>query len=84
MLRLFKISLEDALHICDKSQYYESSSWEKALLKFRCLWCANTRHYVDRNNKLTKTLKVSKLECLNDSERKLLEERLREQLKNKM
>lgn len=84
MLRLFIISKEEAFHICDKSQYRESNLWEKVKLSFRYLWCRTTRLYVLRNTKLTKTIESSKLECLNYSERKLLEDRLNEQLKNEV
>ena len=84
MLRLMLISKEEAFHICDKSQYYESTLWEKIKLNFRYLWCPNTRHYVKRNNKLTKAIKSSNLECLHHSERKVIEERLNKHLKDQM
>lgn len=84
MFRLFIISKEEAFHICDKSQYRESTLWEKVRLSFRYLWCRTTRLYVNRNTKLTKALKSSNLECLEYSERKLMEDRLNQQLKNQM
>lgn len=84
MSRLFLISKEEAFHICDKSQYSESTYWEKLKLNFRYLWCRNTRQYVDRNTKLTKTLKSSNLECLDFSERQQIEKSLKERLKNQM
>lgn len=84
MFRLFIISKEEAFHICDKSQYRESTLWEKIKLSFRYLWCRTTRLYVNRNTKLTKALKSSNLECLEYSERKLMEDRLNQQLKNQI
>lgn len=84
MLGLFLITKEEAFHICDKSQYGESTSWEKMKLVLRYRWCRATRAYVIRNNELTKNLKTSKLECLQYSERKFLKDRLKEQLKNQM
>lgn len=84
MKRLFIISKEKAFHICDKSQYYESTWWEKLHLQLRCLWCSTTRQYVNRNNKLTKALKTSKLQCLELSERQQLKEQLHQQLKQEM
>lgn len=84
MIRLFIISKEEAFHICDKSQYSESTLWERIKLTFRYLWCRTTRLYVNRNKKLTETLKSSKLECLEYSERQLIEDRLNEELKNHM
>lgn len=84
MLRLIIISKEEAFHICDKSQYYESTAWEKLRLRLRYLWCSNTRHYVNRNIKLTKTIKSSKLKCLDYKERKELDDFLKNHLKNQM
>ena len=84
MLRLILISKEDAFHICDKSQYCESTLWEKARLLLRCSWCPNTRHYVGRNKKLTKAITTSKLKCLHRQEREIFEENFKEKLKNQM
>lgn len=84
MANIFLISKEEAFHICDKSQYCESTFWEKFKLRFRYSWCRSTRIYVDRNTKLTKTLKSSNLECLNETERQLIADRLKEQLKNQV
>lgn len=84
MLKSLFISKEEAFHICDKSQYKESSLWEKMKLMFRCLFCRTTRHYVDRNTKLTQAIASSKVECLKHSERELLEAQLKKQLKNKV
>ena len=84
MLRLIKITKEEAFHICDKSQYYESTVWEKVKLYLRYFWCPNTRHYVNRNKKLSKVIKSSNLDCLHYSERKEMQERLNKRLKNEM
>lgn len=82
MSRLFLISKEEAFHICDKSQYRESSLGEKLKLTFRYLWCRTTRLYVNRNKKLTKAIKSSNLECLKYSERQLLHDQLKKHLDN--
>lgn len=84
MLKVFLISKEEAFHICDKSQYQESTLWEKIKLNFRYLWCRATRMYVKRNSRLTKHLASSKLECLEQRERQLIEDRLNEHLNNQM
>ena len=84
MFKLFFISKEQAFQICDKSQYCEATLWEKIKLNFRYIWCRATRLYVSRNKKLTKAIKSSNLECLEYSERKLMEDRLNERLKNQM
>lgn len=84
MSRLFLISKEEAFHICDKSQYRESTLWEKVKLSFRYLWCRTTRHYVNRNNKLTKTIKSSNLECLRFNERQMLDAQVKQHLNNQV
>ncbi len=84
MLRLIIISKEEAFHICDKSQYYESTLWEQTKLKLRYMWCPNTRHYVNRNKKLTKAIQSSNFKCLSDHERQMIEDRLNNHLKNQM
>ncbi|TXE07324.1 hypothetical protein ES711_11165 [Gelidibacter salicanalis] len=84
MSKSFFISKEDAFHICDKSQYKESTLWEKVKLMCRCIYCRSTRHYVSRNTKLTKVIKTSKLDCLQKHERQHLEAQLNKQLKNKV
>ena len=84
MLKNLYVSREDAFLICDKSQYRESTLWEKIKLNIRYIFCRATRAYVNRNIKLTKAVKSSKLECLEYSERKLMEDRFSEQLKDNM
>lgn len=84
MLRLILISKEEAYHICDKSQYCESTLWEKIKLRLRYLWCPNTRNYVKRNKQLTYAIKSSNLDCLHYSERKVIADRLNRHLKKQM
>ncbi|TDU33791.1 hypothetical protein BXY82_3089 [Gelidibacter sediminis] len=84
MSKFFFISKKDAFHICDKSQYKESTIWEKFKLMIRCLFCDATRHYVNRNTKLTEAIKTSKLDCLSHHERQLLNERLKKKLKDEV
>ncbi|MEO8934766.1 MAG: hypothetical protein ABI295_10710 [Xanthomarina sp.] len=75
------ISCDNAKHICDKAQYNEATNWEKYLLKFRYFWCRITRAYVNRNVKLTETIKSSKVTCLNASEKEFLQQSLQQELK---
>ncbi|MBJ7881887.1 hypothetical protein [Gelidibacter salicanalis] len=84
MSKSFFISKEDAFHICDKSQYKESTLWEKVKLMFRCIYCRNTRFYVSRNTKLTEAIKTSRLDCLKEHERQMLEAQLKKHLKNEV
>lgn len=76
------ISCEDAKHICDKSQYNEATLWEKIKLNIRYIWCHITRAYVNKNKQLTKSIKKSKVTCLNQKERHTLNEQFQQELKN--
>jgi len=74
------ITCEEAKHICDKSQYGESTLWEKIKLNIRLSWCKITRAYTKRNSHLTKTIKSSKVECLKHHEQKELKELFKNRL----
>ncbi|PWK19227.1 hypothetical protein [Xanthomarina spongicola] len=74
------ISCDEAKHICDKAQYNEATTWEKFKLNLRYLWCHITRAYVNRNKKLTKAVKSSKITCLKNSEKQQLKEVFHEEL----
>ncbi|MFV9550063.1 hypothetical protein [Algibacter sp. PT7-4] len=62
--RFLFISCEEAQHICDKSQYDESTIWERIELTIRLSWCKYTKAYYKRNKKLTKALEKAEVECL--------------------
>ena len=74
------ISCEEAHHICDKSQYGEATTWERVKLAIRLSWCKVTRAYTKRNNKLTESIKQSDIDCLNDSEKKTLQNKFEQEL----
>ncbi len=78
------ISCEEAFYICDKSQYGESTLWEKIKLNLRYIWCRLTRAYVKQNMGLTNAIKISNLQCLQPTEREQLMEKFSQKLKNQM
>jgi len=51
------ISYDEAAYICDKSQYNESTIWERILLAIRMIHCRYIRKYSKRNGKLTDAIK---------------------------
>lgn len=65
----FKLSCEEANHVCDKTQYKEASFWEKVKLNLHLIYCRACRKYTARNSKLTKLVKSSKMETLEHSEK---------------
>ena len=79
--RFLFISIEEAKRICDKSQYGEATLWEKIKLNIRLSWCKIARAYTKRNTALTKTIKSSKIDCLNQIEQQDLKAKFERQLK---
>ncbi|MDT0558427.1 hypothetical protein RM697_07205 [Ichthyenterobacterium sp. W332] len=78
--RFLFITCEEAMHICNKSQYNESSKWEKFKLNIRLSWCKVTRAYFKRNTKLTNIVNKANTECLKTEERKTMEQEFQKEL----
>jgi len=76
------ISIDEAKHICDKSQYGEASIWEKIKLNIRLSWCKIARAYTKRNRTLSRTMKSSNLDCLKYLEQQELRTKFEKELKN--
>ncbi len=55
-------SCRESNHICDKSQYKESSFFERIKLNLHLLYCKACRKYTKENIILTKYIKKSKKE----------------------
>ncbi len=58
------IPCSEANHVCDKTQYKESSLWEKIKLNVHLIYCKACRKYSKNNTKLTETIDKSDIECL--------------------
>ncbi len=54
------IPCHEAQHVCDKSQYNESSFLEKIKLNIHLLFCKACQKYTSNNIKLTKMMKNNK------------------------
>ena len=76
------IDCEEAKHICDKSQYKESSIWERFRLSIRLIYCKITRKYVKRNQKLTKLVKSKDVECMDSHHKRHIKEVISKELNN--
>lgn len=59
-----KIPCNEANHVCDKTQYKESTLWEKIKLNLHLIYCRACRKYSSKNAKLSKVIKTSEVECL--------------------
>ena len=76
----FFLKCEEAAYVCDKSQYNEAGFFEKFMLKIHLVMCKLCRHYSKCNVKLTNTINSSNLKTLNSAEKKLLKNRIQEEL----
>lgn len=59
---LFKCG--DAAHICDKSQYRESSRTERILMRMHQWWCKVCRQHSAENTKLTEIIQKADLKSI--------------------
>ncbi|WP_111309282.1 hypothetical protein [Confluentibacter sediminis] len=79
------VPCEEANHVCDKSQYKEASLWEKIKLNLHLIYCKACRKYSKNNKKLSHSIKISKVKCLDkkckDAMKKEFEKALKDQLK---
>ncbi len=74
MNKKFKIVIpcNEANHVCDKSQYKESSFLEKVKLNLHLLYCKACRKYSKNNSKLSSLVKNSKITCMNKNDKECL------------
>lgn len=76
----FFLECTEANHVCDKSQYKESSFWEKLKLNFHLIYCKHCRNYTKNNQKLTKAIKKSKIACMDKTSKKEINETIKKEL----
>ena len=75
------ISCDDANHNCDKSQYNESSFWEKFKLTIHLLYCRACRGYSNNNAKLSKVINNSNVDCLELKDKQEMKDCFEKELK---
>ena len=76
-----KTACQNANHVCDKTQYKEATLMEKIKLTLHLIYCRACRKYTSNNQKLTKVVKDSKVECMNSKEKEALEVTLTDAIK---
>ncbi len=83
MGKKFKIGMpcSEANHVCDKSQYKESSFWEKIKLNIHILYCRACKKYTKNNNKLTSVISNSKVTCMGRNDKEYLRKDFKKALK---
>ena len=78
----FFLKCDEAVHVCDKSQYNEASFFEKLKFKMHILICTLCRGHAKRNTKLTETIKAANLKTLLPEEKEVLKTRLQQETNN--
>ncbi len=76
-----KLPCSEANHVCDKSQYKESSIWEKVKLNIHLLYCKACREYSKQNSKLSFIITKSKVTCMDKKNKECLKNEFEKALK---
>ena len=75
------INCDEAKLICDKSQYNESTWWDRFRLNIRLIYCHITRSYVKQNQKLSKLITDEKVDCMETKSKADLKTKFEQELK---
>ncbi|AJR02497.1 glycine dehydrogenase [Siansivirga zeaxanthinifaciens CC-SAMT-1] len=72
----FMFQCDEATHICDKTQYKESSFLEKFKLQLHLIYCKTCRKYSRNNFKLTDCIEKSNIQSLDKKFKESMKEKL--------
>ncbi len=78
----FFLKCDEAVHVCDKSQYKEAGFFDKLMMKMHLLMCKLCRGYSKSNVKLTKTIHSANIKTLHPDEKQVLKARLQQEIKD--
>ncbi|SFZ89305.1 hypothetical protein SAMN05428642_101139 [Flaviramulus basaltis] len=78
------IPCNEANHVCDKTQYKESTLWEKIKLNLHLIYCKACRKYTKSNSKLTHSIKVSNVECMDKKCKEAMKKNFEKALKDQI
>ena len=71
---------EEASHICDKSQYEESSLWERMTMKMHHMMCKVCRQHSAINTKLTKLIRRAEVKSLPEDARSEMKKKIQNEM----
>ena len=71
---------EEAVHVCDKSQYKEASFWERLKLNIHLIYCSACRAYTKNNIKLSNVFKKSNIKTMSLNDKKDLKETIHQEI----
>lgn len=80
--KIFFINCDDAKQICDKSQYNESSFWDRFRLNVKSLFCNVTRSYVKKNRQLSNLFQNNDVHCMCNKTKGKLKAKFHNELNN--
>lgn len=66
------VNCEEAVKICDKSQYNEAGLWDKIRLKLHLILCGGCKKYSSSNSKLTSLCSKAKLNALTHQQKEAM------------
>lgn len=75
------VHCDEANHVCDKTQYKEATFWEKVKLNIHLIYCKACRKYTKNNTKLTKSIKASKVTCMDKKDKESMKKDFNKVLK---
>ena len=84
MFKKLHITCDEATTICDKSQYKETSLFEKIQLNLHFLRCKICRLYTKQNTRMSGLFKIKsldckdKINCMSSADKKVLKKQLEE------
>lgn len=81
--RKLLINCDEAKFICDKSQYNESTLWDRIRLSIRYVYCHITRSYVKRNKKLSDLISHKNVTCMSNASKIKLKTEFKKELQDK-
>ncbi len=70
----------EAAHVCDKSQYRESSLFERMLMKMHHLMCRICRKHSSENGKLSEAINKSNVKVLSEKDKSVLKEKIQQEI----
>ena len=86
MFKFLKITCKEANEICNKSQYNESTFFERVKLQLHIAFCEKCAKYTKQNVTLTDIFKGKAMDCkgevhcMTENDKELLKEKLKEQM----
>lgn len=77
------IKCSEATRCCDKAQYEEASFFEKLKIHLHIFFCRPCKKYTEKNTRLTKLIKESKIKTCTEKEKQHWKQEIAEETSKK-